>query len=65
MEYNITKARKSFFTYGSMGLFQGNLSPLSGISMVDTCVLPILMYGAEMVPLTSIQMLDSFLGELS
>ena len=67
IEHNILKARKSFFAYGSMGLFQGNLSPLSGRSVVETCILPILMYGVENWCLShiSIQMLDSFLGELS
>jgi len=50
-----------------MGLFQGDLSPLSGRSMVETCILPILLYGAENWCLSqnSVQMLDSFLGELS
>lgn len=67
VEYNVTKARKSFFAYGSMGLFQGDLSPLSGRSMVDTCILPILLYGAEnwCLSYNSLQVLDSFLGELS
>ena len=67
IEHNILKARKSFFAYGSMGLFKGDLSPLSGRSMVETCILPILLYGIENWCLTqnSIQMLDSFLGELS
>ena len=53
--------------YGSMGLFQGDLSPLSGRSMVNTCILPILLYGAEnwCLSQSSIQLLDSFLGELS
>ena len=67
IDYNILKARKSFFAYGSMGLFQGQLSPVSGKSVVDTCILPVLLYGAENWCLTpnSIQMLNSFLGELS
>ena len=67
IEHNVLKARKSFFAYGSMGLFKGDLSPLSGRSMVETCILPILLYGIENRCLTqnSIQMLDSFLGELS
>ena len=47
IDHNILKARKSFFAYGSMGVFQGDLSPLSGRSVVDTCILPILFYGAE------------------
>ena len=67
IEHNILKARKALFAYGSMGLFKGDLSPLSGRSMVETCILPILLYGIENWCLTqnSIQMLDSFLGELS
>ena len=67
IDYNILKARKSFFAYGSMGLFQGQLSPVSGKSVVDTCILPVLLYGAENWCLTPnpIKMLNSFLGELS
>ena len=67
IDHNIMKARKSFFAYGSMGTFQGDLSPLSGRSVVETCILPILLYGAENWCLSqnSIQTLDSFLGELS
>ena len=67
IENNILKARKFFFAYGSMGLFQGDLSPLSGHSAVETCILPILLYGFENWCLSqnSVQMLDSFLGELS
>ena len=66
IEYNITKGRNSFFAYGSMGLFQGDLSPLSSRSMMDTCILPNLLYGPENWCLSkhSLQMLDSFLGEL-
>ena len=60
-------ARKSFFSYGSMDVFQGDLSLLSGRSVVETCILPILLYGAENWCLSQnfIQALDSFLGELS
>ena len=47
IQYNIMKARKSFFAYGSMSVVQGDLSPLSGRSVVETCILPILLYGAE------------------
>ena len=28
IEHNITKARRSFFSYGSIGAYQGNISPL-------------------------------------
>ena len=34
-EENIRKARKSFFHYGSLGAFQGDLSPLSTRSIMD------------------------------
>ena len=66
IDHNILKARKSFFAYGSMGVFQGDLSPLSGRLVVDTCILPILFYGAENWCLShhSLEILDSFLGEL-
>ena len=66
IDHNILKARKSFFAYGSMGVFQGDLSPLSGRSVVETCILPILFYGAENWCLShhSLEILDSFLGEL-
>ena len=64
IDHNILKARKSFFAYGSMGVFQGDLSPLSGRSVVETCILPILFYGAENWCLShhSLEILDSFLG---
>ena len=67
VEHNILKARRSFFAYGSMGVFQSNLSPLSGRSVVETCVLPVLLYGSENWCLTnqSTEKLDSFIGELS
>ena len=40
---------------------------LSGRSVVDTCILPVLLYGVEnwCLSLISIQLLNSFLGELS
>ena len=67
IEYNIMMARKSFFAYGIMGVFQWDLSPLSGRSVVQTCILLILLYGAENWCLSqnSIQALDSFLGDLT
>ena len=53
-----------FSVYRSMGVFQGDLSPLSGCSVVETCIL---IYDAENWCLlqNSIQTPDSFLGELS
>ena len=37
IEHNVTKARKAFFAYGSVGAFQGAISPLSCRSLVETC----------------------------
>ena len=42
VEKDIEKA--FFFHNGSMGVFQGDLSPLSTCSALETCVMPILMY---------------------
>ena len=38
---------KGFFLLGSLGSFQGDLGPLLGRSVVETCVLPVLVYGCE------------------
>ena len=56
---NINKARKAFFGYGSIGAFQGSLSPISSVSIIETCILPSLLYGAENWILTPV------LGELA
>ena len=67
IEHNVTKARKSFFAYSSIGVYQGAISPLSCRSLVETCVMPILLYGCENWSLcdSSLKTLNSFLGELS
>ena len=52
VEYNCSKARRAFFAYRGIGGFQGDLSPLSGRSIIDTCVLPVLLYGCEQWRLT-------------
>ena len=41
---NICKARKAFFSFGSIGVFHGNLNPLS---VIETCVMPVLLFGCE------------------
>ena len=66
IEHNVTKARKSFFAYGSIGVYQGAISPLSCRSLVETFVLQILLYGCENWSLcdSSLQILNSFLGKL-
>ena len=47
VDENIQKARRAFFHFGSIGVFQGDLSPLSTKSVIETCVVPILLYGSE------------------
>ena len=44
---NIIKARRAFFGMGKVGAFQGTLTPLSGASIYDACVIPVLLYGCE------------------
>ena len=67
VDENIRKARKAFFGYGSIGAFQGSLSPISSVSVIETCVLPALLYGAENWILTPVLVdrLESFQGELA
>ena len=64
---NIKKARRAFFGYGSLGVFQGSLNPLSSASVIECCVLPVLLYGAENWILTSVLLdtLEKFQGELA
>ena len=67
VEENIKKARKAFFSYGSIGAFQGVLNPLSATSVIESCIMPILLYGAENWIMTPeiLSKLESFQGELS
>ena len=67
VEEGIKKARRSFFHYGSIGVFQGDLSPLSSRSMVEYCVLPVLLYGYENWVLTEqlISRLEAFQDEMA
>ena len=37
----VKKARHTFFLFGGMGAFQGELNPLSGRAIFETCVVPI------------------------
>ena len=46
---NINKARGAFFSRGS-GTFHGTLIPLSSRSIIECCVLPTLLYGADLSP---------------
>jgi len=44
---NISKARRQFFALGFSGCFLGFSNPLSAREVVETCVISILLYGAE------------------
>ena len=63
----IQKARKAFFQLGSVYAFQGSLSPVSASSFVQTCVLPILLYGVEnwVMSSESTKKLERFQGEVA
>ena len=47
VEERIDKARRSFFSLGSIGAFHGRLNPLTGRSLFETFVIPTLLYGCE------------------
>ena len=66
VEENILKAHHAFFHYGSIGVFQGDISPLSSKSVLECCVMLILMYRCENWILTErlIDKLEAFQGEL-
>ena len=61
------KACRTFFLFGSIGVFHGDLSPLSSVSILETCVVPILLYGSENWIMTESLMkrLEGFQGELA
>ena len=63
---NISKARRAFFGLGSTGAFHGKLNPLSGSSIFETCIVPILLYGCETWLLDSscLQTLEKFQCEI-
>ena len=66
VEENIKKARRAFFARGS-GVFHGTLNPLSSKSIVEHCVLPCLLFGAEtwILNTTLLLKLESFQAELA
>ena len=59
---NIKKARCAFFHFSSIGVFQGDISPLSSREVIESCVMPVLLYGSENWILTEALMerLDAF-----
>ena len=46
VDENIKKARRAFFSFGSIGpgVFQGSHNSLSLVSVIETCVMPVLLY---------------------
>ena len=63
---NLEKARRAFFARGS-GVFHGRLNPLSSMNIIEHCVLPCLLYGAESWILDNslLAKLESFQAELA
>ena len=47
IEENIAKARRAFFAIGALGAFQGKCNPLTGRSIFETFVIPVLLYRCE------------------
>ena len=66
VEENISKARWAFFATGSLGSFHGKLNPLSGRSIFEIFVVPVLLYGCETWILTPTLMtkLEKFQSEI-
>ena len=62
----INKACGAFFAHGELGAFHGLLNPLSSRSLIESCVIPVLMYGAESWCLnkTLLSKLKSFQAQL-
>ena len=63
---NTKKAPRAFFHYGSIGVFQGDISPLSSKSVLECCLISVLLYGCENWILTEplCQKLESLQSEL-
>ena len=66
IDQNIRKACRAFFNFGSIGVFQGDVSSLSSRAVLESCVMPILLFGRENWILTETlwQKLEAFQGEL-
>ena len=62
----INKARSAFFSHEELGAFHGLLNPLSSRSLIECCIIPVLMYGSESWVLNStlLSKLESFQAEL-
>ena len=66
IEDRICKAHGAFFAHRELGAFHGQLNPLSSRSLVETCVMPVLMYGSESWCLNAslLSKLESFQAEV-
>ena len=66
IEERINKARGAFFAHGQLGAFHGLLNQLSSRSLIESCVIPVLMYGTESWYLneTLLSKLESFQAQL-
>ena len=62
----IKKARRAFFAFGAIEAFQGQLNPISGRSIYETCFMPVLLFGCKNWVLTDsmLHQLESFQGEI-
>ena len=63
---NISKARRQFFALGSSGCFLGFSNPLSAREVVETCMIPTLLYGAEnwILDEACLELMESFRAEI-
>ena len=66
VQENISKARRAFFAFGRIDAFQGHLNPLSSINIVETCVIPVLLYGCDtwLLDSSAILLLEQFQYEI-
>ena len=66
VEANISKARRQFFALGSSGVFLGYSNPLTAREIVETCVVPTFLYGAEnwILDEPCLNLLENFQAEI-
>ena len=70
IEERINKARGAFFAhgqlYGQLGALHGQLNPLTSRSLIESCVMPVLMYRSEFwhLNITLLSRLECFQAEL-
>ena len=64
---NIRKTRLTFFHFGSIGMFKGDVSPLSSRAVLESRVTQVLLFGCENWTLKNIlwQKLEAFQGKVA